>query len=362
MSNSRFPFWTVNPLRTRAAVRPYGVLALIALLQACSPPPLSRISSTQATQIQDVVDIVEEIELQEGAGVINVSPRVNIDSGGGFIVADPRENQVRIYSPAGELVRYFGRKGHGPGEFERVSAAVRLGSGDILTVDMGGRLTRFAPDGTEVRKTHATPLFPIYDVAVVNDTLIALAGRLRGQSTSPLIHLWNLRKGGIVRSFFQPDAPSPEFQKVYAFTGFADVAVRGDTLAVAFALSDTIYLFGLEGDERRRVKVPFRSFRTLSAPMPSESDPEKFREWTESFSTLSHLFWSPDGTFLVQFFDMAGHEAQWRLLHMGSDGTPLFEVQNSPRLLAVLESQQALVFMSPASETPNKWALARIKP
>ncbi|HEX2095020.1 MAG TPA: hypothetical protein VHG28_21655 [Longimicrobiaceae bacterium] len=310
--------------------------------------------------MQDVVELRSEIQLQENVEVVNVSPRVTLDPVGGFVVADPREAQVRLYSPTGALTGHFGRRGKGPGEFERVNAAVRLASGEILAVDMGGRLTRFDSLGTGVRGTQDTPLLPIYDIAVVDDSLIALTGRFQGEAHSPLVHLWNIRSGTLVRSFFSPAAPERGLQTAYTFTGFADVAARGDTLAVVFALSDTVHLFDLQGRERKKLRIPFRSFRPLREPMPPQSSTDDFQRWIESFSAISQIYWNGSGIF-VQFFDMSGSEAQWRLLRMDTGGRPIFEVRDNPRLLAVSSTDETLVFVSPTSETPNVWALARVR-
>ena len=75
----------------------------------------------------------------------------------------------------------------------------------------------------------------------------------------------------------------PDLAGAFAFAGPRDVAVRGDIVAVVFALSDTVYLL---------------RFRW---PGPGT---QAFRAWNEGFPALSHLYWLRDGSFLVQHFDI----------------------------------------------------------
>jgi hypothetical protein len=70
------------------------------------------------------------------------------------------------------------------------------------------------------------------------------------------------------RGRYEPRAGAAKagFESAYAFTGFADVAVRGDTVAVAFALTDTIYLFRQDGTRVGTVPWTARHFRPLMQP------------------------------------------------------------------------------------------------
>jgi WD40 repeat protein len=328
---------------------------------ACSGAavPATR-QDTAGAAVGDVIEWQDSIRLEETPDVINVSPHVNLDPLGGFIVADRREAQVRFYSPSGSLAGHVGRRGKGPGEFERPVAAVRLTSNEILAADMSGRITLFDSSGRNVVRTQRVPLSPVYDLAVANDSLVVFTGRIVGAETTPLVHLWNVRTGEIVRSFFQPLPPFPELAAAYAFTGFADVAVRGDTVAVGFALSDTLRFYNLQGRELKRSAIPFRGFRPLREPMPPSDQQEGIARWVETFSSLAQIHWTAQGTLLIQYFDMAGHEPQWRLVGLRGDGTKLFELLESPRLLAVTPDT-SLVFANPSHDELNSWLVGRLR-
>lgn len=60
-------------------------------------------------------------------------------SGGGVIVADGGENEVREYDANGNYVATWGREGGGPGEFRNIDALERWGIDSVAVWDMFGR-------------------------------------------------------------------------------------------------------------------------------------------------------------------------------------------------------------------------------
>jgi hypothetical protein len=313
-------------------------------------------------QFGDALRITREVKLDERGEVVNVTPRVVVDPHGGYIVADPSESQIRLYTSEGRLRRWFGRRGAGPGEFEHLAAAVRGPDGELLAFEINGRLTVFDSTGSTVLRIQQTRIAPLYHAVLTagGDEAI-ITGRLSGGNSSPLVHLYDLRRGSIIRSFFTPRPPRREFEGAYRFSGFSDAVVQHDTVAVLFALSDTLYLFGLDGKARGKISLPFSGFRPIRKPMPVNESPLQFRRWVESFSTASHLYWQPNGTLLVQFFDTYDTQPQWRLLGLRSNGTPLFEIKDSPKLLALSPSSDSLIFVKPGSDLPNVWSIAEVK-
>lgn len=338
----------------------YIVIAMASSAFGCADAPKDSRAPASAERIQDAIDWSGAISLEENSEVINVTPKVTPDPAGGFIVADSREAQVRLYRSDGKLTAHFGSKGYGPTEFQRVSSALRLPSGDLLVTDIGGKVALFDSAGAALVRTAQAPLGPLYSSSVINDSLVAFTGRYRARHATALVHLWNLRGDSIVRSFFSVPGHPKEFAGAYAYSGFADVAVRGDTLAVLFALSDTVYLFDVNGQPLEKIKIPFEHFRRLREPMPHDASPEEFIRWQESYSAASQLFWEPDGSFLVQYFDRRDNESRWRLLRMTRHGGRLFELRDTPKLLTLAGEDPTLVFVHPESETPNLWSTARL--
>ncbi|HET7464358.1 MAG TPA: hypothetical protein VFJ82_24075 [Longimicrobium sp.] len=308
--------------------------------------------------LNQVVTWERTFRLEENQSVINVSPWVTVLPSGEFLVSDGKEQQLRFYAPDGRLRGTFGRRGSGPGEFQHLARAVRLNDGTILAADMMGEMTRFDSAGARVLGTAHTSIGPLYELLVLNDSTVLIIGRKSGAVAGPLLHEWNLKGGRIMRSYFAAPQGPPGFAGSYAFTGFANADVRGDTVAVLFALEDTVRLFD-RGRQIGKVAVPFRGFRKMETPLEPDPPPERFRAWWESYSTVTDLYWLRDGTFLVQYADQLRSDRRYSLLHMSREGTPLWEASGSPNLLT-LAADESLVFVKPGAEAPNEWSIATL--
>jgi hypothetical protein len=309
-----------------------------------------------------------EVTVQEPGRTFVVRPRVNYDPRGGYLVADASEKQLRTYSDRGVLVSQVGRPGKGPGEFQHPSAALRLkSSGAIIGVDMTGHLSIFDASGRHHLQTQRTPLVPIYDAAVLNDSLLVLAGRRNGDRDTQLVHVWNLQSGKIVRSFGSVPPHPAELSDAYVFAGSAAVAVRGDTVALAFALGDSIWKFSAsQGRRLGAIQIPWQNFRRLSEPMPVAD--EEFNAWMTTYSANASLFWAEDGTFLVQSLDVnppstdaAKSRSRWSAVRLTAGGKRLFEVHDIPRILAVNPEVMEVLHLAVDSEMQNQWAISTFR-
>jgi hypothetical protein len=206
------------------------------------PPQVSK-----SIDIDDVVIWTANLIFEEGAEVIN-NPRMEVDPLGGFLVLDAKRSQILQYTRFGELLWSSGRKGKEPGEFDQVIAAVRAPNDQIVVLETRGRLTILDAMGTNVLEVQSLPVSLISDLKVVDDSLLLVAGRDAGETEGALVHLWDFRHRRLLRSFFRPMPPRPDLRSAYQFTGFANVVVRGDTAALVFSLSDTLYFFSTHGD------------------------------------------------------------------------------------------------------------------
>lgn len=333
--------------------------AVVVLMSACSGAQRTSDHTAQLGSIDEVVQWQRDLRLEENQQVINVSPWVQPDGSGKFLVADGMEQQIRAYGADGRLHGIFGRRGSGPGEFQHLVRSVRLPDGSILAPDMMGQLTRFDSAGQRVLSTARTGIGPIYDIAILDDSSVLIVGRKGGESEGPLLHEWSVRNSRLLSSFFPAPQGRRGFAGAYAFTGFADVAVRGDTLAAIFALEDTVRVFTRDGRALAKIPIPFANFHALEKPLPANRPPQEFQEWLGSFSTATDVFWLDDGTFLIQYMDQHASDRMYSLLHMDRAGRKLWEVTNAPRLLAVAAAD-SLVFVKKGAEAPNEWSIAKL--
>lgn len=305
-----------------------------------------------------VIAPAHEILLTESPSVINVNPRVSTDPVGGFLIADADESQLRRYSATGELLAVFGRRGRGPGEFERLATAIRTNDGSIAAVEMSGRISLVDSAAGKLLQTWQTELGPVYGGTRLANGSILLAGRRGGAMSGNLLHVFDLETGQIAASMFpMPQAPQ-RLQGTYAFAGTADAAVRGDTIAAVFALTDSVYLFTSGGERIETVPIPFRHFRPAREPIPLRASLPEYREWGSRFSAISRIYWT-NQYFLIQYYDTDGIYPRWKLIVMSRRGEWRFEGE-SPQLLTVSPKDGYLYFVEPQSLTPNHWLAARL--
>jgi hypothetical protein len=99
------------------------------------------------------------LDFGPGESLYQIGTAIRLASGR-MIVAHNSANEILIYSPAGELVKRFGKEGSGPGEFREISRLFTIGDGDsILVYDLPQfRATVFDTLGTLVRSFSPAPV------------------------------------------------------------------------------------------------------------------------------------------------------------------------------------------------------------
>ncbi|HEX8391923.1 MAG TPA: hypothetical protein VF665_06125 [Longimicrobium sp.] len=312
----------------------------------------------------EAVDVSRRFVLQENDEVITVSPSVQFDPRGGFLVADGPEGQVRRYGEGGELLWKAGARGGGPGEFSNVQNVLRLRSGEIFAADFQGRFTVFDSAAGQVVSTIQSPLSFVEDLQTLSDSTLLISGILDGDPAAPRLHVWNVRNNRITRSFF---APFPRSRNEVAATiaGWAKASVRGDTVAAIFALSDSVHLFTTAGKPVRSIPLPSTLFRRVGTTVPSDgADPRRRAAWLSSFDYVADVFWTREGDLLVPYQSIVpdgAYTREWHLLRLGRTGEGRLEMRSVPRLLAVNPRTDHLYFVAPGAEAENEWVLARLR-
>jgi len=317
---------------------------------------LSLVAARPAT-LDEVTRWRGEVTLEENREVITVFPQVSVTSAGDYLVADGREAQIRVYAGDGRLRRWFGARGSGPEEFTRPAAALPGDGGTVWVVDFSGKYAVFGPIGKGAVQTGRVPVGAIYTAKPMDDGQMLVVGR--SGPGEPYLHLWDPRQRRITRSFFVPPVRRG-FEEEAVVAGVMDASVRGDSIAALFALTDSIFLFTRDG--RRTGAIPLRSrhLRPLATKL-SAAGREGFVRWGATFSMLSRVFWLPGGSFLVQYWDTADGDQRFTLMHVARDGEPLFEIQGTPRLIAVAPDGETLVFADSRTDEPNQWRLAALR-
>lgn len=308
-------------------------------------------------RLDEVVVWERSISLEENARVINVSPRVRVDTSG-YLVADMKEYQVRQYRLDGTLTRTVGAHGTGPGEFSTSPmAAGLLADGSMIVSEFSGRLSTFDSLG-QVTGTAVTSLIPLYGFVGLDRETLLLMGRGPNRADTRLLHVWDTGEQTVTARLFPVPRVRPSLASVVWMVGHAHATQRDSLVIAVFATDPAVHLFGLGSTEHRRVPLPSRHFRDVHDP-PPRVNARAVQQWLQSFSRLSEVFWTGGDTLLLQYYDMEGSTVRWNLLAMTLGGRGLFEVEDTPRLLAVDDAGR-LVFVDPEAMVPNRWRVGRL--
>ena len=341
---------------------PFGGVCVPVLLAAhlggCGDTD-SPVSGVEMPRLPEAVfERIGTIVLEESEEVINVSPEVDVDEDGSFLIADGRESRVRIYGPQGDLVTQFGREGEGPGEFNTPIRVWRQPDGGLMVVDMSRRFMEFDSSGHRYLKGVTIPAQMLYTADPLSVDYTLVAGLLRGSSDPrPLLHVWDSETESFLHSFFL--TPGDSLTRLAARNfGWADFARRGDSIAAISAFTDTLFIFDPVGQELGWVPLPIRDFRRIRSYNPRSSIVE-LEQWLGELHLLVDVHWLNDGSLLVQYQRPRGADNEWNLLRTTVQGDRIFDLRNTPELLAVNDDR--LFFVDPQSLTPNRWAVTRLR-
>jgi hypothetical protein len=325
----------------------------VALWLACPAAALAQ----SVGPLEQHVRVVGTITLEESDSVMTVVPYVTPDPAGGFIVVEPRDAQVRLYDERGRLRKLVARTGAGPAEVRMPWSAVRRHDGRILVADVSNSvILEFDPTGHRELARYPTPFQIIQLVAVGEDVV---AGGLRrppaGESATLLLHGW--RDGEVIRSFF-PLPFTPATARTTSNYGFPRVTAAGNRIVAAYTLSDTVYVYTPAGQLDRRIHVPFRHWSIpRTDPAGSPGSPARMA-WQDGMTTVSQAYRVGD-RLLVQYTRWRDGELLWGLACITGDGQLLFDVSDTPRLLAV--DGDRLYFVEAGSLTDGRWVVATLR-
>ncbi len=128
-----------------------STIILVFLLTSCSKAPENLASRETIDGIEYVRNVAEprypdktlslEEELsiggedQEGNIILFDAGYVLVDDAENIFIVDRRDFNIKVFDPEGKFMRSIGKKGEGPGEFQRVGSPTFLPDGRLLVMD-----------------------------------------------------------------------------------------------------------------------------------------------------------------------------------------------------------------------------------
>ena len=327
------------------------------------------IQPVSAQSFDEVFVVTERITLEEPDDVYTVFPHV---SAGEFkedelVITDAEESQVRIYDRRGAFEALVGTRGRGPGEFQDPQVAVRVPSGRLVVGTLGGDLSVFDASNAFV-ETHSDVLDAITGATVIPSTgrLLLVGSEKRERGSHPLLHLFDVSSGTVLRSFFpHPTALGTYGHILMSIADLAAADAREDQIVAVFGPETALHLFKDDGTFVRRVPFSLDAFRGLDAPRRDEplASGTVFEAQT-SYSRFTRVVWAAPDVVLLQYFDLLDVRS-WTVRHslaaVRLDGTVLFELTDTPRLFGHDAQTGHLFFQDPEWETPERIVVARLR-
>ena len=282
-------------------------LALASLLSV----PMSGLSA------QPTVAVRDSVVFEESSDDYLVYPgSVVPDGAGGYLVTDYRQPRVFHYSAEGPLIRSYGARGQGPGEWEEAQIALPHGSDHVLVLSWKPfAVQRF--NRQSGRFVERFPLRGYVESAAVEEDEDGDALWLSGPHYTPRSAVRRLRLGD---DEAEPvvDLPEPytEGSPVGGMFNSVPFTKWADTLLVAFMPLRDVILADERGRELDRFEVPAVHRREAPAD-PAAAIEENLRSG-EYFSTFSMFSLTrgvhrrPDGSFLLVHGDFNGDDPPLR--------------------------------------------------
>lgn len=241
-------------LRTRVRRASWGVGAAFGLFAACTAGD-DRIGESRRQGLTGpALLVIDSLDLQETDSVFASKVNAIISrEGGQLLVADAAIGRVLEYSRDGRLLRTFGRRGKGPGEFSSPSWMVVLGDSQLLVKNEPAfRMEAFdLRSGAWVwgRRFDAKTTTGL--AAVGDAVVMGLLDAGRGSSFVSFSDSGSaLQPNGHLPSDAHGD---PLLTDAFRLT---QLATHGDTIAQAYEVSNWLYLLTMDGALVDSVHIP----------------------------------------------------------------------------------------------------------
>lgn len=326
--------------------------------------------SVNAQELSDAVEWTDEITLEENDEVFTDRVNVRVESDR-FLIGDLRENQIREYTREGELLNYLGEDDpEAPEGFWFPVAPLRMDDGPLLVPNTGnGSLSVLDESGTLIERHSRVSTSSTFSVEPLPvDGQVLFVGSTEGREGAPnFLHHLDPMSAEVENSFYPlPDAFGSHAGILYTVSPIVVADTHAGQIAAGFLLSNEITLFDGDGETVGTFEPEFATFKTVEQ---TDEMPDGREELNQEFvrrSLFNTLFWLNEETLLVQFtnsyFDDQGDRQLNRILAaVTTNGEVLFEVENTPRLLAVDPDTGELFFAHPDHDFESHWRVGEIR-
>jgi len=212
----------------------------------------------------EFVQKIGELDTEDENFQLYKSNDVAVDVDGNIYILDAGNYRIQKYDPEGEFLTSFGRKGQGPGEFERPLSLALDSSGNMYIADQGkNRVVVLTPEGKELRTFKFVERVKAFKLLRSGELLV-------GTIADGMVHSYHeveKYEQPVVQIYSSEGVLKREFVKPFDYNyGFFNAI--GNAVDVTFDHNNTIYL-SFENQNRiekysHEGKLLFSADRTLS--------------------------------------------------------------------------------------------------
>jgi hypothetical protein len=223
------------------------------------------------------------------------------DAAGRMLLGDVSEGTVRLFAANGRLIRTYGRKGRGPGEFE-APRLPRFGvNGRVFVGDVSlRRLIVFDSLGQPQRTVALTALGDLSGFVIRSSNSWIFATK-QGADPNVLVETDSL---GVVRRSFLPigktlprgQGEHAVWEAVRAFS----LAVNSDTAVVVCTVSDSVWFVDLKSGATSAQRLGVPHYVAPSVPSATGRTIAWLQKWIRTFHTAAAVY-VVDGAVVVPF-------------------------------------------------------------
>ena len=306
----------------------------------------------QTSGLGSYFDLEGEVFLEEKEESILVTPIYHVDNDGNIIIADLRQNEIKIFDEDGNFINSFGQTGRGPGEFTNLISVSRMSNGKIVAADVSGRLTVFSNNGSKVIESFDSGIIPLTGVKEVGSGQLVLFGRGSRDDDTYLLHLLDIESGEREVSFLE--FSFADYSQILQMLPNISTANVDDEDIVAFKSPiPEINFFNTESLDSQKIRINgLEHFKFIEEQDINENNLSLID--LTKFSWIDQVYMTRDGRILIQYVRWLNmpppganewRESEYSIALIDRNGDVHFEIQNTPKLVGYNKDKEKFYFI-----------------
>lgn len=290
------------------------------------------------------------ITLMQEQSLIGSLRALKVDSQNNFWCLDSKARNIKQYDNNGKFIRTIGKKGPGPGEFVR-PLAFWIDDDNLLVGDPQSRKLHVFDKSRKFER-----FFRIRDCREMHrldvDTIILGAAVKDHDKTGACLHLFDMRKGDIKKSFY-PISENALKNRMIGDGIFFDLDKENNIYSIQ-EMEYQISKFNSTGNLLKTFSSPNSQYKAPpSKPFEDFLQRSKLTAWIKSWTHIHGLF-VVGNRIIIQMIQFQEEDTYYLLDLYSLDGTPLYQGIRSKYRLLNSDSNEILYFINENPEAEEQ--------